>query len=253
MPLVVAIVGIGGTYSVTQAQNEHTRSQSLTQQRASEALVQAELEAAAARAEADREIQLLEVFGRRIFEKESDRRTAIALLRAINPSLGQRIARAIADQESELPAIRDLARSIGEELAQTTRFRVSFEGIDVKEDGAWGSATWSFRISANGVALPSLSYGSKSFNDRKDAILVSREATYRTSEPSLRLDVQGVGPLGRVAVGQAVVERTEEGWPSEPLDVPVAVPGNEWLGDFVVRLEATEVVATPPEVAEDPS
>ena len=105
MPLVVALVGIMGTYLITGQQAESAR-------RASEAQIAAAREAAIA----DRQIKVLDIFGEKIASKEpSERILALNILMSVEPDLGGKLAKAVGDTEKN-PEVKERAQEVARAL-----------------------------------------------------------------------------------------------------------------------------------------
>ncbi len=80
MPLVVAAVGVMGTYFLTQQQQSN----------------------ALAKADADRQVKILEIFAEKITSPdERERILGLRLLEAVDPDLAAKLAHAVAEGEKE--------------------------------------------------------------------------------------------------------------------------------------------------------
>jgi hypothetical protein len=94
MPLVIAGVGILGTYLITQQQETN----------------------AIAKADSDRQVKILEIFAEKITDKdEKQRLLAIKLLRAVDDELAEKLASAVAETEPEKSDVKIAATKIADE------------------------------------------------------------------------------------------------------------------------------------------
>jgi hypothetical protein len=109
MPLVVAVLGICGTYVITSYQSEHSR-----------LLVEAQIRSEERRGRTEQQLKILEIFAERIVSKDvDDRQAAIRILTVLDGDLAERLATAIADDKNESPEVRILAKSVA--TAQATK------------------------------------------------------------------------------------------------------------------------------------
>ncbi len=109
MPLVVALVGIGGTVLITQQQGYYARLQA-----------HAEMEAARERAEADRQIKILEIFSEKFSsENEAERALGVRLLSTIDSGFAERVALAVEAGEEENSNLKRVAVDVAREAAET--------------------------------------------------------------------------------------------------------------------------------------
>jgi hypothetical protein len=100
MPLVVALVGIVGTHLITQQQERN----------------------ALAKAAADRQVQLLEIFAAKVTSKDNAERVlALRLLRAVDGDLAAKLASAVAAGEPETSAVRRVAEEVADEALARAR------------------------------------------------------------------------------------------------------------------------------------
>jgi hypothetical protein len=105
MPLVVAMVGIGGTLLITAKQEQNARM-----------LHDAELATAQEMAVADRQIKVLDLFAQRISSKDPNERVlALRLLRAVDGDLAEKLATAVSEGESQGSAVRAVADQVAAE------------------------------------------------------------------------------------------------------------------------------------------
>jgi len=103
-PVVVAGVGIVGTYSITTYQIK-----------SADTIAKANLESAERKARADYQLKILEIFNQRITSKEPrEREIAVRLLSSLEPDLGHKIAEAVADNPLESDDVRSAARTVAE-------------------------------------------------------------------------------------------------------------------------------------------
>ncbi len=107
MPLMVALVGIGGTYFIAKEQG-----------RSADTAREAQLASTRELATADRQIRLLEVFAERITSTDENQRIAVLrLLREVDPELAERLANAVSEAEPEESEVRRVAEEVAEEAA----------------------------------------------------------------------------------------------------------------------------------------
>jgi cell division septation protein DedD len=122
MPLVIAAVGSAATFFITKQQNEN-----------SERVAAAQLASAERVARSERELKALELFSRMIASRDERERTlAVRLLGSIDPELAARLAGAVAEDQSETPAVRSQAREALKGTGTTFGFPVvgSFRSLD---------------------------------------------------------------------------------------------------------------------------
>ncbi len=107
MPVVVALVGIGGTYFITQQQGQ-----------SAELARQTELDKAQETAAADRQIKALELFVDKIQSPdERERKFALRLLKVVDGNLATQLATAVSEDEDEKPQIRKVAAQVAKDAA----------------------------------------------------------------------------------------------------------------------------------------
>jgi hypothetical protein len=107
MPLVVALVGILGTYWITREQEASARASSMAQ-----------IESAKEAADADRQIKVLEIFSEKIASKEQDQRIlALRILGAVEPELAERLATAVAKSEPAGTRVKETAQQVAGEAS----------------------------------------------------------------------------------------------------------------------------------------
>lgn len=107
MPVVVACVGIAGTYLITQQQENNA-----------ETMSRAQLASTRELAAADRQIKILEIFAEKVTSSDEDQRIlALRLLRAVDGDLAEKLATAVLEGEPEESAVRRVADQVAEEGA----------------------------------------------------------------------------------------------------------------------------------------
>lgn len=107
MPLVVALVGIAGTFLITQQQEQNARTMS-----------GAQMESTREMAKADRQIKILEIFSEKIASDDPKQRIlALRLLRAVDGELAEKLAVAVSETATEQPEVRKVANQEAEEAA----------------------------------------------------------------------------------------------------------------------------------------
>ena len=100
MPLVIALVGISGTYFITDRQQKDTTTKSAV----------------------DRQIKILEIFSAKITStEEKERILALRLLRAIDSELAEKLARAVSETEPEQSPVKQIANQVAEEAEARSR------------------------------------------------------------------------------------------------------------------------------------
>jgi hypothetical protein len=102
MPIVIAAVGIYGTWLVTEQQADNASLARKT-----------ELEKTQEIADADRQIKILEIFSEKITSKsEEDRILALKLLTALDGALAEKLAVAVSESSSSDSVVKTAAKSI---------------------------------------------------------------------------------------------------------------------------------------------
>ncbi len=101
MPLVVAAVGVMGTYFLTQQQQSN----------------------ALAKADADRQVKILEIFAEKITSPdERERILGLRLLEAVDPDLAAKLAHAVAEGEKEDSKVQQVAYQVARQAEAIARF-----------------------------------------------------------------------------------------------------------------------------------
>ncbi len=119
MPLIVAIVGISGTFIITTYQLRNAN-----------IIAQASLESAERRARTDYQLKVLEIFSKQITSKElRERESAVRLLSSLEPDIGKKIAESIADNPQETADIRSTAQSVIEAFGYSFPLIASFKQL----------------------------------------------------------------------------------------------------------------------------
>lgn len=142
-PLVVAVIGVGGTYFITDAQEQAARELSEAQHKVAESLALSE-----------QQINIIATFSEKITSgKKEERELALAIIASVNPDLGETILKAIQDTEIDVIKVIDgntysfaadtLARSkidtsdaVGE---RNTGFTVGVYGFNVNDKAFLGA------------------------------------------------------------------------------------------------------------------
>lgn len=123
MPLVIAFVGSVGTYFLTKQQIQSSMISS-----------QAQIESSANLARSDQQIKVLEIFSEKITSDDvRERELAVRILQSVDPALAEKLAKAIAETETEDVQVRKLAQRIAEtEASRGYSFPVigSFKTMD---------------------------------------------------------------------------------------------------------------------------
>jgi hypothetical protein len=112
MPLVIAIVGIGGTYFLTTQQEKNAETSKTAQ-----------LESTRELAEADRQLKILEIFAEKVASQDQQERIlALRLLDALDPALAEKLATAVLASEPEESEVRKVADEVAQEANAKARF-----------------------------------------------------------------------------------------------------------------------------------
>lgn len=107
MPLAVTLVGTVGTYFLTRQQL-----------RSSEIASQAQIESSENLARSDQQIKVLEIFSEKITsDNVRERELAVRILQSVDPVLAEKLAKAIAETETENVGVRKLAQKIADSEA----------------------------------------------------------------------------------------------------------------------------------------
>ncbi|HEX9653390.1 MAG TPA: hypothetical protein VGA99_06745 [bacterium] len=108
MPLAITLVGITGTYFLSRQQIESSTISGRAQIESSENL-----------ARSDQQIKVLEIFSEKITsENVRERELAVRILQSVDPALAEKLAKAIAETESEDARVRELAQDIARQEAE---------------------------------------------------------------------------------------------------------------------------------------
>lgn len=130
MPIVVATVGIFGTYQITKVQEDS-------------ALIASDAQRASAikAADADRQVKILEIFASKITSDDLDqRKLALRLLESIDPQLATRLAAAAVAEEPPDSPLRAVAKDVSSRAADCTVDNVDFSVFRwIGKDRASGS------------------------------------------------------------------------------------------------------------------
>jgi len=116
MPIVVAAVGILGTYLITQQQESN----------------------ALAMADSDRQVKILEIFAEKITSDDSKQRLlAIKLLRVLDDELAEKLALAVAEAEPDKSVLKEAATKVADvakaRIELRPRIYVHVEGQSEKQ------------------------------------------------------------------------------------------------------------------------
>lgn len=105
MPIVVASVGMVGTYLITSQQEENART-----------VGDAQLKSAVELAFADRQIKVLEIFSEKIASTDQEQRIlALNILRAVDPDLASKLALAVSEAEPQASRVKEVAQQVAKE------------------------------------------------------------------------------------------------------------------------------------------
>jgi hypothetical protein len=135
MPVVVAVVGLLGTYFITEQQGRD----------------------ASTKADADRQIKVLEIFSEKITsEKETQRILALRLLKAVDPDLAEKLASAVSETEPKESKVRQVANEVAAEAdARSKLLPRVYIHIRAEADRA-GSAAVAQKLKAGGIVVPGI-------------------------------------------------------------------------------------------------
>lgn len=135
MPLVVAVVGILGTYWITEQQGKD----------------------ATTKADADRQIKILEIFSEKITSTDKEQRIlALRLLRAVDGDLAAKLATAVSETEGESPEVRKVASEVAEEAdARSKLLPRIYIHIRAEEDRAHCAAV-AAKLEQAGFVVPGI-------------------------------------------------------------------------------------------------
>lgn len=112
MPLVIAVVGIMGTWFVTDAQNKMTKQLTAEQSWREERMAERQLNQAKEESNANRQLKLLEIFGDKINSPNiADQKFALDLLKLVDPDLAQSLTKLVEQGKSTPVEIREFARA----------------------------------------------------------------------------------------------------------------------------------------------
>jgi len=102
MPVVVALVGFGGTYFITREQESSARIAG-----------EAQIKSAKEQAAAERQIKLLDIFSEKITSSDTNQRIlALKLLRTIEPDLAAKLALAVSEAEAPRSEVKQVAQQV---------------------------------------------------------------------------------------------------------------------------------------------
>lgn len=135
MPLVVAVVGILGTYFITDQQGKDANT----------------------KADADRQIKILEIFAEKITNSdEAQRILALRLLKAIDGDLAAKLATAVSEAEPKQSKVRQVANEVAEEAdARSKLLPRIYIHIRAEEDRKY-SASVAEKLKASGFVVPGI-------------------------------------------------------------------------------------------------
>ena len=101
MPVVVAVVGISGTYLITKQQEASSSAAAIAQHKSAQET-----------ADADRQVKILELFSQKITSTETSQRVVgLKILSAFDPKLAEKLASAVSETESQ-PVVRSAAQEV---------------------------------------------------------------------------------------------------------------------------------------------
>jgi hypothetical protein len=114
-PIVVALVGILGTYFITRQQID-----------SSSTLSNAQITSADNLAKTEQQIKVIEIFSDKITSgNKEDQELALRILRAIDSELAEKLSKAVAESEETEATIRKLALEVEEESRRKTNSKYS--------------------------------------------------------------------------------------------------------------------------------
>ena len=148
MPLVVALVGIAGTYFITTQQ-----------ERNAQAMREVQLASTRELADADRQVKILEIFAEKVTSPDENQRIlALRLLSALDDELAKKLARAVSRGEPEESRVRMVANQVAEEASVRSRRTVRpTVYIHIRSEEARKSArTVAEQLEARGYVVPGI-------------------------------------------------------------------------------------------------
>jgi hypothetical protein len=105
MPIVIALVGVAGTYFITQHQESSARITG-----------QAQLQSAKEQAAAERQIKVLDIFAEKVTSSDENQRIlALRMLNAVEPELAAKLALAVSQAEDPRSAVKRVAQQVATE------------------------------------------------------------------------------------------------------------------------------------------
>ena len=112
MPLVIALLGILGTFVITNVQQEYTKGLADAEIQRADRLAEAERLRAEKEFAMTMQVKLLEIFGERMVTGDlQERKNALLLLRAVDPNFAEPLTHALLQTSSTEPELRALAES----------------------------------------------------------------------------------------------------------------------------------------------
>jgi hypothetical protein len=135
MPVVVAAVGIVGTYLITTQQDRNTKE----------------------RATADRQIKILEIFAQKITSRDkAERELALRLLTVVDGDLAAKLANAVFQTEPKQSAIRKVASEVAEEATARARLLPRVYIHIRKEDDRSAAQSVAEKLKTGGFVVPGI-------------------------------------------------------------------------------------------------
>ena len=113
MPLVVALIGIIGTYLITSSELKSSENIANAQIESSENIANAQIESSEKKSKAEQQLKILEIFGDKITSNNiKERLLAVRLLGSVDPELSGKLAKAISQDENEDKQVREDAKDV---------------------------------------------------------------------------------------------------------------------------------------------
>lgn len=144
LPIVLAGVGISGTFLVTRQQ-----------EKSAQRISAAQLESARAQAIADRQIKILEIFAQTITSpEEKERLLAVRLLGAVDAELAENLAAAVAEAEPPESAVRRVATEVFDQAVSRAETRPRIYIHIRSEDDRMRARALGQQLEAFGYTVP---------------------------------------------------------------------------------------------------
>jgi len=146
MPVVVAAVGIAGTYLITRQQENNAQTMS-----------EAQLSSTREMAAADRQIKILEIFAEKVSSQDAQQRIlALRLLRAVDGNLAEKLATAVLEGESQASEVRSVAGQVAEDGAARARLLPRIYIHIRAEEFRHGASSVGEKLETGGFVVPGI-------------------------------------------------------------------------------------------------